>query len=92
MKKKLLQKKGDCDMHRPQKRNSKRSKVEQTTDAEEIRELAKCIAEHSNTQSEELEPFDRYAHRLKTQWHRDVKSFSSRLVKGYEALMEQLRI
>jgi hypothetical protein len=79
-------------MHRPQKRNSKRSKVEQITDANEIRELAKCIVQHSNAQFEEVEePFDHYAHQLKARWHHDVKSFSSRLVKGYEALMEQLR-
>jgi phage host-nuclease inhibitor protein Gam len=79
-------------MHRPPKRNAKRSKVEQMTDAEEIRELAKVIAEYSNARSEELEePFDHYAHQLKTRWHQDVKGFSSRLVKGYEALIEQLR-
>lgn len=79
-------------MHRPHKRNAKRSKVEQMTDAEEIRELAKSIVEYSDAKSEELEePFDRYAHQLQTQWHHNVKSFSNSLVKGYEALIEQLR-
>lgn len=79
------------DMSRPQKRNSKRSKTEQTTEAGEIRELAKCIIQHSNTTLETLDdPFDRYAHELKMRWHQDLKSFSSRLVKGYEVLVEQL--
>lgn len=62
------------------------------TDAEEIRELARSLAEESNVKFLEIDdPLACYAHQLKMHWQQDVKLFSSRLIKGYEVLLEQLR-
>lgn len=79
-------------MGHPKKRNSsKQSKGKQLIDAEEIRELARSLVEESNAKFLEIEdPLVCYAHQLKMHWQQDVKLFSSRLIKGYEVLLEQI--
>lgn len=69
----------------------KESKGKHRSEAEEIRELAFSITEASIKKSLELEdPLDEYAHQLKIHWQLDAKTFSDRLINGYEVLLEEL--
>ena len=80
------------DDHPPRKRQSaKLSKTQSISDSIEMRELAEPIIQEARAKLIELDdPFDCYAHQLKMRCYQDAKTLGSRLVKGYEVLLEQL--
>ena len=76
-------------MARPLKKNA----IKQITDVEEIKQLALEIVEFAEMTSLEIEdPFEGYAHQLRMHWHEDIKIFNRNLIRGYEALLEELRL
>lgn len=62
-------------------------------DAMEMRELALSIVEDSCRVACEIEdPLESYAHMLKISWQKDSKEFNKRFIRGYEVLLEQVRL
>lgn len=72
---------------------SKKKLTSHVIDAMEIKELALSIVEDSCSVGSKIEdPFESYAHMLKISWQKDPKEFNKRLIRGYEVLLEQLRL
>lgn len=80
-------------MHQPEKDDSsKQSKAKPNLDVAMIGDLAKNIAEVLQEESVSIEEsFESYVHQLRMRLCRDVQTFQTRFIQGYEILLEQLR-
>lgn len=57
----------------------------------EMMELAKYIDEVLNEDSQKRkDPFELYTAQLRMRVHKDVKTFQSRFIRGYEVLLEHV--
>lgn len=79
-------------MEQPEKKKfSEEPKRKTIADIQEIKELIKAIVEESDRKFIEIDdPLDSYSLALKMHWFQDEKKFSQRLIRGYEALLEQI--
>ena len=58
---------------------------------QEFRLLIEALIENSKEQSiHHLEPFEEYVHSVRARFYADEVQFSSRFVKGYHVLLQQL--
>lgn len=80
-------------MEKPDKtRRSNRYQRSHLPEDKLIGDLAQCIMEGAAEDTrEESDPVDQYARDLKLRLFKDPRQFRNRFVRGYNALIEQLR-
>ena len=75
------------------KHKTKVKVAEAESDSDEaINELANLVVNNLHDEyRNELEPFEVYAQKVRSQLHANVSEFRSRFVDGYKILMDELR-
>lgn len=80
------------EMPEKKKRSPRYQKRFYDPEQEIIGNLAQCILEGMEADSEDIEdPLEQYTHQLKSRLHQNPRIFRNRFVRGYQALLEELR-